>query len=126
MEDAFLQSLADGGYQVGELAKSMHPHGVDMASLESATAVAETTELMRQDNVIIFEAAIAWNDCLIRVDVLVKQGTSIKFYEVKAKSFDSHSELPFVGTKGGLASAWKPYLFAVSYTHLTLPTIYSV
>jgi len=120
MGDPFLKSLADGGYQVGELAKRMHPTGVDVVSLDSVTAVAETAELMQRDNVIIFEAAIAWNDCLIRVDVLVKQGTSIQFYEVKAKSFDSRAELPFVGKKGGLSSDWKPYLFDVAFQHYVL------
>jgi hypothetical protein len=30
-EDSFLAMLAEGGYQVGELAKLMHPQGVEAA-----------------------------------------------------------------------------------------------
>ena len=120
MEDPFLEKLAEGGYQVGELAKCMHPGGIDVFSLDTAAAVTETTELMQQDNVVIFEAAIAWNDCLVRVDVLVKQDKSITLYEVKAKSYDSRGESPFVGKRGGLDSGWKPYLYDVAFQHYVL------
>jgi len=58
MDDPFLEKLAEGGYQVGELAKCMHPGGIDVVSLDAAEAIAETTALLQQDNVVIFEAIV--------------------------------------------------------------------
>jgi len=120
VDDRFMAALADGGYQVGELAKCMHPEGVDVHTLDTGQAVAETQTLLARENVVIFEAAIAWNGCLVRVDVLVKEGQHIRLVEVKAKSFNSARELPFVGKQGGLNSGWKKYLFDVAFQHYVL------
>lgn len=88
-EDSFLKSLAEGGFQVGEFAKAHFPGGHDIATLDSASALAETNELLAQDEVTIFEAAIRWKNCFIRVDVLEKKGPLLRIHEVKAKSFSS-------------------------------------
>ena len=57
-EDSFLAMLAEGGYQVGELAKLMYPQGVEVAHAEHTAALAQTAELLQQDEVVIFEAAV--------------------------------------------------------------------
>jgi hypothetical protein len=41
--------LADGGYQVGELAKCFYPHGVEISSPHNAEAEAQTLEWLKQD-----------------------------------------------------------------------------
>ena len=41
-EDSFLAMLADGGYQVGELAKCFYPTGVEISSPNNAVAEAQT------------------------------------------------------------------------------------
>jgi hypothetical protein len=75
-EDSFLAMLADGGYQVGELAKCFYPTGIEISSLNSAEAEAQTQALLKQDQVVLFEPAIRFNDYLVRVDILVKDGIS--------------------------------------------------
>ena len=75
-EDSFLGMLADGGYQVGELAKCFYPAGIEISSLNSAEAEAQTLQLLKQDQVVLFDPAIRFNDYLVRVDILVKDGIS--------------------------------------------------
>ena len=88
-EDEFLMALAEGGFQVGELAKYYHPGGHDITSLSYKESLEETNALLQQENVIIYEPAILFEDFFIRVDVLVKTGNKIDLIEVKAKSFKS-------------------------------------
>ncbi|MFL2876525.1 MAG: hypothetical protein ACJZ86_01560 [Pontiellaceae bacterium] len=60
VEDTFLEALAEGGFQVGELAKAYYPGGHDIKSLDYETALAETNKLLELENVTIFEAAILY------------------------------------------------------------------
>ena len=55
-EDDFLQALAEGGYQVGELAKLYYPNGHDITESGYAVPLARTNQLLQQENVIIYEA----------------------------------------------------------------------
>ena len=77
-EDAFLAMLADGGFQVGELAKFMYPDGVEVTAKGVDDAIAETAERLKQHTVTLFEPAIVYEGFLVRVDVLVKRGTCSK------------------------------------------------
>lgn len=86
IDDDFLQSLAKGGFQVGELATAYYPQGHKIDTLNKDVAVAQTNELLKQENVVIFEAALQYDNLLCRVDILVKEGNLIKLIEVKAKS----------------------------------------
>jgi len=45
IDDSFLKVLAEGGYQVGGLAKYYHPGGHDIATLDYAEAERQTNEL---------------------------------------------------------------------------------
>jgi hypothetical protein len=57
-EDEFLQSLAEGGMQVGELACMMHPGGRAIETLNSADAIAQTDVELQKENVTLYEPAI--------------------------------------------------------------------
>ena len=128
-EDTFLQALASGGFQVEEYARLQYPGGflVDAPYDDSSyqDLADQTAELLKQENVIIYEAAFYVNDLFIRTDVLVKKGSSIQLIEVKAKSIDPYEPYNFVGKKGNLVSGWKPYLFDLAFqahvTKLCLP-----
>ena len=48
-EDSFLAMLADGGYQVGSLAKCYYPDGEEVTTLNHKEALAETTELLKRE-----------------------------------------------------------------------------
>ena len=112
-EDEFLMALAEGGFQVGELAKYYYPGGHDITSLSYEKSLEETDALLQQENVIIYEPAILFEDFFIRVDVLVKTGNKIDLIEVKAKSFKSKEE--FYSDKGYIASSWRPYLYDIAF-----------
>ena len=86
--DAFLEALKAGGFQVGELAKLMFPDGVEVTATSHEAQVARTNELLMQPNVTIFEAAFRHDNLFARVDVLVKRGQEVKLIEVKATSCD--------------------------------------
>ena len=112
-EDTFLQSLADGGFQVGELAKRLYPGGIEITAKSNTEALASTAELLQREHVTLFEPAIAYGNLLIRADVLIKTGTSIKIVEVKSKSFDSTD--PQIEGKTGLKSGFRPYIEDVAF-----------
>jgi len=120
LDDSFLMALADGGFQVGELAKCYFPGGHDIKTLDYDSALAETNALLQQDRVIIYEAAIATDNLFIRADILVKIGSSLSLYEVKAKSFDPSEEDPFSNKNGTIKSEWKPYLYDVAFQKYVL------
>lgn len=124
LNDSFMEALAQGGYQVGELAKHYYPGGHDIISLDYEEAEQETKELLKLENVIIFEAAIRYENLFIRIDILVKQGDSFELNEVKAKSYDSHDESPFFGKRGGLTSNWREHLYDISFQNYVLSKAY--
>src|SRR5688500_15806409 len=68
-ENAFLEALAEGGFQVGELAKVYHPGGTEVLAIEKDKALSETNELMKQEHVTIYEAAVKFGNLFVRVDV---------------------------------------------------------
>ncbi|HUR98325.1 MAG TPA: hypothetical protein VMZ26_09710, partial [Pyrinomonadaceae bacterium] len=56
-DDRFLQQLALGGFQVGELAKCYYPEGIEITEREYDESVTQTAALLQQDSVTIFEGA---------------------------------------------------------------------
>jgi hypothetical protein len=116
-EDPFLQALAQGGFQVEELARMHYPNGIliDGNDGDYELLWQETQELLKQENVIIYEPAFLIDGLFIRVDVLVKKGNKIELVEVKSKSFTPNDENLFIGKKGGMVSSWKPYLFDIAF-----------
>ncbi|MBR9979278.1 MAG: DUF2779 domain-containing protein, partial [Bacteroidetes bacterium] len=120
LTDTFLAELAKGGYQVGELAKCYHPGGVDITTLDHEEALSETSALLRCENTIIYEAAVAFSNLFIRVDVLVKQGTVLNLIEVKAKSVDSDPGETFLNRDGSIRAKWRSYLYDVAFQKYVL------
>ena len=113
-EDSFLAMLADGGYQVGELAKCFYPDGIEVESINHGEALAQTAELLKQENVTIFEPAIRHGNLFVRVDILVKKGNTLELIEVKAKSYNSVKP-EILGSKGGILSDMRPYIEDVAF-----------
>lgn len=114
-EDSFLQALAAGGFQVGELAKIYYPMGVEVTAKDHDESVKQTQELMLRDQVVIFEAAIRHGDLFARVDILVKDGDTVELIEVKAKSIHPVDDAEFFTKKGEVNSTWKPYVLDVAF-----------
>ena len=114
-DDSFLASLAEGGFQVGEFAKSHFPLGHDIVTLDAELALSQTQAYLDAGDCVIFEAAIKYQNCFIRVDVLEKRANRLIIHEVKAKSYSSKEELPFLTKKGGLKSSWERYLYDAAF-----------
>jgi hypothetical protein len=119
-DDEFLQSLAEGGYQVGELAKLMFPGGVEITATGHEEALRKTADALRADEVTLFEAAIRYDRCFVRVDVLVRQGSKVRVIEVKSKSYDPQDEHFFVGKRGQITRDILPYLLDVAFQTLVV------
>jgi len=87
----YMEMLAQGGYIVGTMATMMFPNGI---SIEGNTqdSIAQTGELLRRENVVLFEPAIVSGQKLVRVDILVKQGDTFHLIEVKAKSHNTDEQ----------------------------------
>ena len=99
---------------MGELAKYYFPGGHDIKTLDIQESLDETNELLKKTDVIIYEAAIKYKDCFIRVDILKKEGNRIELHEVKAKSADLSGVDGFYNTKG-IISGWRPYLEDIAF-----------
>ncbi len=115
LEDSFLAALAEGGFQVGELAKLYFPGGHDIKTLDYEEALSRTDELLALDSVIIYEGAFRHGNLFIRADIIEKRGNTLFLHEVKAKSFDPGEENLFLTGKGDIQSGWKPYLYDVAF-----------
>ncbi len=87
-DNDFLAMLAEGGYQVGALAKCRYPDGIEIMERNHAAAEQLTQELLKRETVVLFEPAIRVGDFFIRIDILVKSGKRFELIEVKAKSFN--------------------------------------
>jgi Domain of unknown function(DUF2779) len=116
-EDLFLRALAEGGFQVGALAKLYHPGGVEVDAMDPDKALQATTKLLNQEEVTIYEAALCYQDLFVRVDILKKKGSKIFLYEVKAKSIDPNADHFFQkrSKEQKLAKEWEAYLFDIAF-----------
>ena len=108
-ENTFLAMLAEGGYQVGALAKLRYPDGIEITEKTHAEASAKTLELLGQEDVVLFEPAILVGDFFIRIDILIKKGNNFELIEVKAKSYDSLNP-KIAGKHKNISSGMLPYI----------------
>ncbi len=115
IEDTFLKSLAENGYHVGALAQQYHPGGHAVSTLNPEEALAQTEQLLEQDEVTIYEAAFRFDDLFIRVDILVKKGNQIDLIEVKAKSYDKEKNGNLATSNGKPRAKWLPYLLDIAF-----------
>lgn len=115
-DDEFLRSLAEGGFQVGALAKLYRGVEYDLSDCKGYDEpLKETERLIKENaNVIIAEAAFKWNNCFVRVDILEKRGNALHIVEVKAKSSEGEDER-FVKNNGEVLSKKLPYVYDVAF-----------
>ncbi len=121
-EDEYLELLADGGYMIGKMAQLLFPDGHLIDAGRSRYAIEETEKLLEQDRLILFEAAIAINNKLVRIDVLIKNGNHFQLIEVKSKSFDrlEYQEAERKGKNYFRGKDWRPYIEDVAYQKFVL------
>ena len=120
IEDSFLLALADGGFQVGELAKCYIPGGHEVFTHDHEEAVRQTLELLKQDQVVIYEAAFRFGSLFVRVDILRKDKERIELIEVKAKSIETASAKHLFNKDGMINSKYKPYVYDAAFQKYVL------
>lgn len=115
--NSFLQALAEGGFQVAELAKAYHPEGKTISTLDYNEALKQTNDMLKMDEITIFEAAVLHENMFARIDILIKKNNHLTLIEVKSKSIDHEDKTPFFTSKGkkDIRSEWKPYVFDVAF-----------
>ena len=117
-EDSFLEALAKGGYQVGELAKYKYSNDpiteeITVETLDYSEAISITnSKLNESKNVVIAEGAFSFKNFFVRVDILVKDGNKLKLIEVKSKSIGKN-DVFIKGVK--VKSSWQPYLYDLAF-----------
>jgi hypothetical protein len=128
LDDPFLMALAEGGFQVGELAKYMFcedpvADAITVDTLDYKEALRRTNEMLaRPGKVVIAEGAFIYNKLFIRADIIVKEGNRIDLYEVKAKSFENEKdnvsdENSMLTSRGAekVKSDWVPYVYDLAF-----------
>ena len=120
--DEFLEALADGGHQVGALARLMFPRGQLVADKAADDQLATTSRLLTETNVTLFEGTVRYQNRLVRCDILEKTGDAVKLIEVKSKGYGADDSLQT--SKGEIASEWKTYLYDVAYQAYVLAKAY--
>lgn len=121
-EDDFLKALAEGGFQVGELAKIYEHVEHDLCKVSKhQESLDETEKLLKDDKTVIAEAAFAWENCYVRADIIRKNGNRLDIIEVKAKSFHPDTD-QWMGKKqkNTVASGWREYLYDLAFQKYVL------
>jgi hypothetical protein len=122
-EDEFLEMLAEGGFQVGELTKAMFEDGIEIEDRSRDVQAARTREFLERDTVTLFEGTVIAGNWLVRADILRKSGGTIELIEVKAKSFDSVEAPPptkWRNKDGSIGREFLPYLQDVAFQTLVI------
>lgn len=142
LDDSFLESLAEGGYQVGELSKfliSDNPYinDITVESLDYVESVKLTNQKLENDEVSIAEPAFIFNNLFVRVDLLQKKGNVIDIYEVKSKSWgyesvdDQEFKVFIKEYKSGenkgkrkIDPNWKFYLYDIAFQRYVVQNLF--
>lgn len=116
-ENPFLMALAEGGFQVEEYARLKYPGGImihsDYENYDYQAYHDLTQEYLKNEDVVLFEAAFLIDGLFVRTDILEKKGNKLFLREVKAKSWGDDDS--FLGKKGGINAPWKPYLWDLAF-----------
>jgi hypothetical protein len=124
-DDDFLKSLADGGHQVGALARLVYGGGTLITERDRKEQARRTAELLTRPDVTIYEGTVIHERLLVRCDILVKHGSELNLIEVKSKSSEPTTKF----TKGNedapeIAGDWEPYLYDLAYQAFVLQHAY--
>lgn len=122
LDDPFLEALAEGGFQVGELARFLFCDDpicerITIETLNYNEALEETRKRLNgSGRVVIAEGAFEHETLFIRTDLIVKQESRIDLYEVKAKSIDDTS-IQFYSKRGAprIRREWEEYVYDAAF-----------
>lgn len=123
--DPFLRNLARGGFQVGALAKVLFEGGIEVDAKGYDEPLTQTAALLARDRVTIYEAAFRFENLFIRADIAVRDGDTLRLYEVKAGSYDPETDEFWQKRKADrLDTDWKDYLNDIAFQHFVAQRAY--
>ena len=122
-DNDFMRSLAEGGIQVGALARhyyrskyrSFGYHYIETKNKKEA--LRQTAEAMSEQNVVIAEAAFESDGCFVRADIMVKRGETIQLIEVKSSSLHQKDadKISEITKRGEVNSAYRHYIYDLAF-----------
>jgi hypothetical protein len=107
----YMEMLAQGGYIVGKMATMLFPNGIEIEG-NTQDCIKLTDDLLKQDEIILFEPAILSQQKLVRIDILVKKTKELHLIEVKSKSHNTEVKID--------SNKIKKYIQDVAYQYLVL------
>lgn len=127
-EDPFLKAIAEGGFQVGELAKCYHPTGIEIdSSLNEEDNFKEVVKQLKKTNVTLFEGNLIFGKFISRFDILIRKGNVLKLIEVKSKSYINELGLDqFLNKRGAsiIKAEWIDQMYDVAYQRWILSKLF--
>ncbi|MCX6244636.1 MAG: DUF2779 domain-containing protein [Bacteroidetes bacterium] len=124
IDDPFLEALAEGGFQVEELARIYHGGGTLVEGMDYDGVLDITNFLLLKEKVVIYQAAFKFENLFIRADIIVKNGNKLDLIEVKAKSIDGKDSMDFLNKSGNLDTGWIPYVYDVAFQKYVVTKAY--
>lgn len=122
-DNDFLKSLAEGGFQVGALAKLYKKVEFDLAHIQSNEEALQKTQAIfaQHDKAVLAEAAFMYDNLFVRADIVEKDGKHIHLIEVKAKSWNPETD-KWMGKKDPQSTNAdiRPYLYDVAFQKYVL------
>lgn len=120
MDNQFLKSLADGGFQVGTMAQFLLAEdpvtsGIEGHAISKEDSLKETTERLLSDEAAMAEASLAYENFFIRADLVRKTGTILELYEVKAKAYGGDRSKFWKKKTHEIDTKWLPYFYDVAF-----------
>ena len=88
---------------------------LEVEARKNQQAIEETKNFLNTgEDIVLFEPAFAFEGLLVRVDIFVKNASSIELIEVKAKSYDSEDP-NFFGKRTPIKSGILPYIEDIAF-----------
>ena len=123
LDDSFLAALAEGGFQVGELAKYLFcddpvHEKITIEEKDYEQAILQTNKMLLDvDGAVVAEAAFRYENLFVRVDITTQKSKVLNLYEVKAKSWNSEKDFWKTNKQGQtwLDRNWLPYLYDIAF-----------
>jgi hypothetical protein len=126
--NAFAQALAEGGFQIGEMAKYKYcfdptSSKITIDDLNETSACKETKRrLTSSQDIVIAEGAVKFKSFFIRADLLVKTGKTLKLIEVKSKAISEVDS--FLNRKNLPSTKWESTLYDLAFQTYVVQNAY--
>lgn len=82
-------ALFEQGTNVGLLARELFPNGIEVSNKQNFkydTAISRTSEILKNNDPVLYEATFLFNGVIAAVDILVKDNEDFCCYEVKSST----------------------------------------